>query len=513
MRKNKKKDKIVMDKKKIFFILFIVFLLFTILTYDPKPALGGDNIHYLLLARSLISFKGYKDLWHPEERPHTQYPFGFPLLIIPFLLIFGENSLFLNFLPLLFFIGSFFLIKKIFQEAKWRFLLAALFFFSPLVIENSHVLLSEPPFIFFSLLTFYLFILYEEKKDFRFFILFVFSSIFTFFIRTAGIGLLLAIFLYLLTKKNYKFLIIALAIFLIVFLPWERRNKKVREGSSYLQQFLQKDPYQPELGNINLSEYISRVFKNFYLYNFVIVPKIFYFNEFPPIIWQIIIGSLTILLIIIALFTLIKNKKPLNKLIFYYFIFSSLIIFSWPEIWSSERFLFPFFIFFLYLIFIGGEKFFIKYKISFFTYPLLFFIFFFYLIRDFQMIKGNLPNTIRNFAGDRYAGYPIDWQNYFKVLEWLRENTEEKAIVISRKPEFTYFISKRKSFLYKFSSNPEEVLKEMLEKKADYLLYDNFYWTGTSQRYLLPVLKIYPQYFRLIYKTPPPEMAIFKIQK
>lgn len=513
MKKDKKGYKLVMGEKKISFILFAMFLLLTIFVYDPKPALGGDNIHYLLLARSLISFKGYKDLWHPEERPHTQYPFGFPLLIIPFLLIFGENSLFLNFLPLLFFIGSFFLIKKIFKDSKWCFLLIALFFFSPLVIENSHVLLSEPPFIFFSLLTFYLFILYERKKDFKFFILFVISAIFTFFIRTAGISLLLAIFLYLLIKKNYKFLIITLAVFLITFISWEKRNKKVEEKSSYLQQFLQKNPYQPELGNINFSEYLKRFLNNFYLYNFVVIPKIFYLSEFPPLTWQILTGILTILLIIFALFAFIKKKNPLDILIFYYFIFSSLIIFSWPEIWSSERFFFPFFIFFLYFILIGSEKFFVKYKLAFITYPLLFLIFLFYLIRDFQMIKENFPNTIRNFAGEKYAGYPPDWQNYFKALEWLKDNSEEKAIVISRKPEFTYFISKRKSLLYKFSSNPEEVLKEILEKKADYLLYDNFYWTGTSQRYLLPVLKIYPQYFQLIYKTPPPEMTIFKIQK
>lgn len=513
MKKDKKKYKILFDEKRIFLILFFIFLLITLFAYDPKPALGGDNIHYLLLARSLISFKGYRDLWHPKEKPHTQYPFGFPLLIIPFLLIFGENSLFINFLPLIFFIGSFFLVKRIFKEIKEKFLLISLFFFSPLVIENSHVLLSEPPYIFFSLLTFYLFILYENRKNFKLFIPFIFSAIFTFFIRTAGISLILAIFLYLFIKKRYKFLIVALIIFLTIFILWERRNRKVEERSSYLQQFLQKDPYQPELGNIKLSEYLGRFFKNIYIYNFIVIPKIFYFNDLPPLIWQVLIGFLTITLIIIALFILIKEKKPLNKLIFYYFIFSSLIIFSWPEVWSSERFLFPFFIFFLYLLLIGGEKFFLKFKISFFVYPLLFLIFLFYLIRDFRMIKENLPNTIKNFSGDRYAGYPIDWQNYFKALEWLRDNTEEKAVVVSRKPEFTYFISKRKSLLYEYSSFPEKVLKRMLEDKADYLLYDNFYWTKTSQKYLLPVLKIYPQHFQLVYKTTPPEMAIFKIRK
>jgi hypothetical protein len=500
-------------EKRIILILLLIFLLLAFLAYDPKPALGGDNIHYLLLAQSLITLKGYKDLWHPQEKPHTQYPFGFPLLIIPFLLIFGKDSLFLNILPLIFFIFSFFLLYKIFEKWKFKYLLISLFFFSPLVIENSHVLLSEPPFIFFSLLTFFFFLRFEETKKFKYFLFSSFSATFAFFIRTAGISLVLALFIYFLIKRRYLYLLILFLIFFLPFSAWEKRNKRIEKESSYLTQFLQKNPYQPELGNINFSEYLARFFKNFYLYNFLVIPKICYFDELPPPMWRFFIGILTIIFIILGNYLLIKRKTPLNLFLFLYFLLSSLIIFSWPEVWTSERFLFPFLIFLFFIAIIGGEEFFYKLKINFLAYLFLFFIFLFYLINDLRMIKENLPNTIKNFSGDRYAGYPIDWQNYFEVLRWAKDNLPPEAVIVSRKPEFTYFISQRKSVLYLFSTEPQKVLEKMMTDKADYLLYDNFYWTLTSQKYLLPVLKIYPEYFELVYQTPPPQMYLFKIKR
>jgi hypothetical protein len=99
------------------------------------------------------------------------------------------------------------------------------------------------------------------------------------------------------------------------------------------------------------------------------------------------------------------------------------------------------------------------------------------------------------------------------VLRWAKDNLPPEAVIVSRKPEFTYFISQRKSVLYLFSTEPQKVLEKMMTDKADYLLYDNFYWTLTSQKYLLPVLKIYPEYFELVYQTPPPQMYLFKIKR
>ena len=62
-------------------IVLFVHLVLSILVFDPRLHLGGDNAHYISLARSILSGKGYKAIYSPGEPPHTQYPFGYPVLL------------------------------------------------------------------------------------------------------------------------------------------------------------------------------------------------------------------------------------------------------------------------------------------------------------------------------------------------------------------------------------------------------------------------------------------------
>jgi 4-amino-4-deoxy-L-arabinose transferase-like glycosyltransferase len=47
----------------------------------PAPHDGGDNATYLSLAHSLVSGRGYTELWDPQVSPHTKYPPVFPLAL------------------------------------------------------------------------------------------------------------------------------------------------------------------------------------------------------------------------------------------------------------------------------------------------------------------------------------------------------------------------------------------------------------------------------------------------
>jgi hypothetical protein len=46
--------------------LLIVFLVLAILSFDPRTFLGGDNATYILLAKSIASGHGYRDIWTPN---------------------------------------------------------------------------------------------------------------------------------------------------------------------------------------------------------------------------------------------------------------------------------------------------------------------------------------------------------------------------------------------------------------------------------------------------------------
>ncbi|HSG81565.1 MAG TPA: hypothetical protein VLC48_04910, partial [Gemmatimonadota bacterium] len=51
------------------------------LLFDPKPFIGGDNAGYMILAESLESGQGYRDLYLPGSPRHVTYPPGYPVLL------------------------------------------------------------------------------------------------------------------------------------------------------------------------------------------------------------------------------------------------------------------------------------------------------------------------------------------------------------------------------------------------------------------------------------------------
>ncbi len=503
----KKERELRKREKKSFLLFFSLALLLMILNFDTRYFLGGDNIRYLILAQSLITGQGYRDIHFPSSPPHTTYPPGFPLLLGPFLLLFGENYPLLNTLPLFFAIFALLIFHQILKNSKNSELATIypliLLTSSPIFLQYSHTLLSEMPFIFFSLLAFYLFQRYEKKSSFSFLLFSFLALTFSLFIRTAGIGIFPAFFFYLLLKKRYKELFLILFIFLLFFLPYLFRNSRVG-GPGYLELFTYKNPYHPEEGRISLSDYLGRVGENFYLYTFFVFPQmLFPYNLPSPLFFLIGLTSL-----IFFFFGFYHSLKRGDLLFLLYLLFSLFILYSWPPVWTGDRFLLPLFPFLLYYLFLGLK---ILFKRSPSLITLLFgLILLGYLVKDINTIQENLSVNLAHLRGDKYAGYPLDWIRYFQACEWLKENTEEEAIIASRKPEFVYFLTKRKSFLYKFSNEPKDILLDLKEKGATHLLFDQFFWTNTSLRYLSPLLREFSNNFEPLHSTDYPQMVLYK---
>ncbi|MGB9721929.1 MAG: hypothetical protein ACPL28_10685, partial [bacterium] len=67
-----------MRKKEIpLWIFLLIYTILSLLLFDPKLFTGGDNAVYIILAESITTGKGYKNIYLPEQPPHTQYPPGF----------------------------------------------------------------------------------------------------------------------------------------------------------------------------------------------------------------------------------------------------------------------------------------------------------------------------------------------------------------------------------------------------------------------------------------------------
>jgi len=504
-----------LSDRKIFLILLLVFLVLIMLLYDPKLFTGGDSATYLILAKSLLQGSGYRELFDPGMPPHTQYPPGFPLILIPGLIIFGNNFALIKLIIIGLALGGFALLylmlKRKEENRNWLFPLLILAV-SPILLEYSHWILSEIPYLFFSLLAIYLFDRFSvlKRNNYIFFILMAISVAFVYFVRTIGMSLVLACLIYLLYKKRWKELIILVVIVGVFIIPWQIRNSKVGgQTGGYFQQFFAKNPYDPELGNITFSEYLSRVLANFKLYTFYVVPQIL-FPAITSIVLLNILGFVCLALLVTGFVVIIKRKTFGTWEL--YLLFFMGITLSWPQVWSGDRFLIPIIPFLLYYIISGLKHFSAWLKFKNLTPLIVILMVILALADSIKKIPTNLSNLSAYLKGDKYAGYSIDWQQYFETLTWLKENTPKVAIVVSRKPNFTYLLGQRKSFLFQLSNDPKRVIDDFYQKKANYLLYDSFYWTGTTRKYLGPVLQAYPDKFELVYKSPPPEMYVFKIK-
>jgi hypothetical protein len=430
------------------------------------------------------------------------------MLLTPALLIFGSNYALMKIWILLISIGAFYLfyrlLKSCINDSSWIFPLG-LFAFSPLIINYSHDFYSEIPYLFFSLLALYLFERFKilKRETIVGFIVMIFIFVSSYYIRTVGLSLILAAGFLLFYKKHYKELIVFIIIASIFIFLWQSRSARLGAGG-YLQQFFTRNPYDMESIKISFGEYLNRFFGNLKIYTLFVFPQIL----FPSLQSSGLLNSLGFIFSILVLLGLISRIKHVSVWEIYTILFLG-IAFSWPEVWTGDRFLLPILPLLFYYLF-KGIKVLIK-KSQAVSGLVTGFCVLFAIINFIQTTPANLANFNAFIRGDKMAGYPSDWQHYFQALEWIKNNIPENAVVISRKPQFTYLFSHHKSAGYPFTSDENKIFEAFQKNHAQYILFDRFNWTGTTVKYLGPIVQKYPDKFHVIYKTSAPEMYVLKI--
>jgi 4-amino-4-deoxy-L-arabinose transferase-like glycosyltransferase len=506
--KKKPSFSLSIDNKKIFIVLLIFFIAINILNYDPKLFLGGDNAHYLILAKSLLSGQGYKDIFMPDSPPHTQYPPGFPALLIPGLVLFSNNFVYTKLIILFLSLGAFYLFYKFYKEnlpEKQWVLGLLLFAFCPLIIMYSHYILSEIPYLFFSILAIYLLerLKIINSKNLILFLAMICALIFTYYIRTVGISLIIAALIYLIIKKRYKeFLILLVFAFIFIWL-WQMRSAKFG-GGGYFEQFFSRNPYDLEAGKISFGELVSRFFKNLKLYTLEVFPKIL-LPTWQKINYLRFFGLLSSGLVLIGF---VSKLKKITVTEIYLILFLG-ITFAWPDVWTGDRFILPVVPLLFYYLILGIKL--ISKKTLTIPGIVIGFLLFFSIVELVKITPANIRDLKDYFGSDKMAGYSLDWQNYFKTLEWIKNNTAQADVVISRKAQFTYLIANRKSYTYPFSNDENKFFESLKKNRPQYILFDRFYWTGTTVKYLAPIINKYQDKFEVIYKTAAPEMYVLRI--
>ncbi len=477
----------------------------------------GDNAVYIILAKAMATGHGYTDIQGPAPRIEAQYPFLFPLLLTPIVFAFGAGAIYLmEFLVTLFglasFVVCFFLFRRWLACAPLALVVAVGAATSSLVWSYSHKVLTEVPYLFFTVVACWFASVYAEEESpyTRAGLLAAGAAAAAFLTRTIGMSLCVALPLFLLLAaplpadrrewwKRAQKVIVTGAVLLLTAGVWTLRNRVAfsGQGHNYIGQFFLKQAYVPDAGKVGSSELFTRMGDNLS----------YYAGEFQHMLlgsgWDgvFILGSISLLLLLICLGGFIYSLAARRTLAEPYMIFYVLIVLLWP--WKDLRFAVPVLPFLLYYL---------AQAVS-----LLASLPWRLRMIDPRLIAAAvlIPflgrsgyQTLHTALADRHAGYHYevgrlgewrayaDWRDFHAAAIWLEHHAPSGSTVVNRSPNLLYLWTGLASRNYPYSFNVEAMLDDIQSDHRDFVIYDDFDWTYTTKQYLRPVIKRYPSHFR-----------------
>ncbi|NNF34562.1 MAG: phospholipid carrier-dependent glycosyltransferase [Saprospiraceae bacterium] len=507
-------QKLITNRETLFTLMLVTLgFLFTYqYIFDIKIDLNGDNASYYILGKALHAGEGFVNINSIHKTPNNHFPPGYPV-IISLIMIFSSSFIAIKLvngvLLLASLVLSYFLVRK-FTMNKWIAWITILF-----LLTNSHMLrygtimMSEVPFIFFTLLSLTLFLkTYEQGKEdsIKYYLLaFIFLMI-AFFLRTLGIALLAA-FLFMMLKdirNKWKYMLAYGAGFFLMFLPWLARSNRLG-GNSYLSQLVMVNPYRPENGKAGISDLFGRLFSNIERYITREIPDVLFpFKEFNyreeigTMEW--IPGIIIVALIIIGIWKLPKYRW----LGIIYFASTFFILLLWPDVWVGIRFVLPLVPLMIMAMLQGPEwllsqlSALLNFKKAIPLWPVVLVLYF--NISEIQFLRMK-----------SLARYESKWNNYFNLAKSFQREGATDQVVSCRKPSLFYLYSETYTTNYKYTPDADELIADLKIRKADYVILDQLGYSSTF-RYLYPAIQNKPEYFEVIAKLENPDTYLLKFK-
>ncbi len=508
-----------------------------LLTYNEWVHIIGDNIAYIRDARRLVQGRAVLD---------SQYGLGVKTLLMPAVVLFPES---VPALKATIAISGFlfplctFLVFREFIDANRALLIAMISGGFWIAVEYGSVVTADMPFPAFSMLALWVILQYIKRPgiSWKWLIAAACAAGWAYHVKSPSIYLVISATIYLLLRKETKKSLLLVAFASVWVLPWvfylrvhfpESQgyfgminqittgfNIPDSEVGSFWQNFVYYFFRKNPVGYLESLEYL--LLPGRYMAKLPISAK------WRPIGWLI--------LITIAIGFVFgrkpANRKPLSLLRSlevhdWYVMGYVATLFTLPG--SPHRYLLPILPFIVFYIFKGVHKICNRFPESipptkrFTRYPplgrvlavfqrptvvrhsavLLACVFLLpSLFVDFGIIRGRRMNP----------GYHRYWKSYYEASIWMRDNTPPQSRVTTRKPGLVWFWSGREADGYPRIEDPAEALEAL--KKYDYILLENLPFFKEKLKYIVPVIKAYPDYFLGSHVTKTPKTYVIRIIK
>ena len=436
-------------RRAFFFFTMVVAALMCICMFDTKVSLSGDDCDYIL---------GADDFWHHFVFP-THHGSLYPIVLSPFVGLFGYKIVLLKLLSVLFTMGAFWFFYKAFEGKipsavlMPSMLLAALCSY---IFFYSGYTYSEPLFMFLQSLYLYFFSryfwtegtpTYTLKRDWKKYLTLGALTLAMGMTREIGFCVIGAVILYFAVKGRWKDLLYTVgaallmlaAFYAIKGLLWP----STQVGTSF-NNLLAKDYYNPEAGLEDAAGLQARFWENsqIYLSNFL-CQMLGVIHELPSNFLDVDVTRTVILYVLFfASFILVARRNaPLLFASLYVGVlnFASFVVLQ--TIWAQDRLIMIYYPLILIVLFGGLFYAFSAPKLRrfFFVYPVVLLLL---LGGTLKTTSGRVGRTLpvlqqNVLLGDPLYGLTPDWQNFIKASQWIATNTDKNAVIVSRKPSMS----------------------------------------------------------------------------
>lgn len=524
-------------EKNITLIVFICSALFSVLLFQARMDIGGDDSGYLERAYNFI---------HKGIFPAYQGPM-YPMVLSVFMIPFGINIIILKILSLLFnFIGLYFFYRA-FKGRLPSMVFYPVFFIAGInsfILSYASLTYSEAFFMCLQYIFFFYFFklidklgdsdgasIKETYKDWLMPGLLIFVLTITKNVAIISIG---AIAVYFILNKQYRNLLYTFGAFLIYEIPMMLLEKVLMHGQNQWGDqgniLMLKDPYDRSKGTETLHGFFIRFFQNCDDY----ISKRFFeivglrseesvrnyrVMEDDSLNWFVLF---LVLLSVFVLYRIVKSKNKYMQLTLLYalsIVASSFFILQTR--WDQPRIIMICVPILLMTLFYGLYDLFKNgaWGLQFILFVTIFIFVIAGAVNTLSKANKNLPTLAKNFHGDILYGYTPDWVNYLKMSRWCADSLPKDAYVAVRKSSMSFVYANGKEFfpVYRvYSTNADSLLQYFKTNKVNYIMLPSLRMnpeknTGdiiTTMEYMAaPIYKKYPQKLRFIRREGTEESA------
>lgn len=501
-------------------------LLLGAILFEPILFPGGDNAGYMILGDALASGQGYRDIYLPNRPLHTKYPPLYPLLLavltpLGSLQLFKLASLALTTLS----VWCTFVLVSHLLDRRLAAVAAGLFAISPALLDYSHYVLSEALFVVLAVAA----LLGLERcaggaeaadaprRPTTALALGLAAAAGAFLTRAAGLPLLGAAVLFFALARQWTRAGISAAVTFLAAGGWgvyQRRAGSAGSSATYLQEMLLRNPYEPDQGSVGIGDLLLRAADNAWTYITDVLPMTLagragWVSEAGT--WLALPGLLLGFLAFVG-----WARRSVTQLgpVELFAVLYALMLVLWPPVWTDQRFLLPMLPLILAYGASGarelGNRLAVRSAKRWVRSTPLTVLVTLAGIAAASSVLSLAPDRIRCLAGYR-AGSPCDppaFASFYRAAAWARDRTSPDAIVVNRKPRIFFWISGRRGDLYRFTTDTEAVLAGLVSVGADYVVVDAV--SGTTTRYLTPMLRQYMPRFQIVYEGGDPPTFVLR---